>query len=104
MKECNTDLKKEEWLMIFYRKKTIKDGVFRILREAQSSDHWNGIAKQWATGVFKLVQFCTETDTNNESHKITLRSLRNTSSGRKTRIIIDTNKLSNCKFYARYYV
>ena len=94
MKECKTDLQKEEWLMIFYRKKTIKDGVFRIVKEAQSSDHWNGIAKQWASGVFELVQFCAETDTINESHKTTLQSLRNTTSGRKTRNIIDTNKLS----------
>ena len=94
MKEHNQDLEKEEWLMIFYWKKTIKDGVFRIVKEVQSSDHWNGIAKQWASSVFELVQFCMETDAISESHKTTLQSLRNTTSGRKSRNIFHTNKLS----------
>ena len=94
MKECNTDLEKDEWQMIFYRKKTIKDGVFRIVKEAQSSDHWNGIAKQWASGVFKIVQFCTETDALSDSHKSILQSLCNTTLGRKNRKISDKNKLS----------
>ena len=32
MKECNKDLEEGDWLMIYRRKKTIKDGVFRIVR------------------------------------------------------------------------
>ena len=92
MKECNEDLEKEEWQMIYYRKKMIKDDVFRIMKEAQGSDNWNGIAKRWVSSVFEIVQFCTETDALSDSQKSILQSLRHTTSGRKSRKILINEK------------
>ena len=101
MKECNKDLEEGDWLMIYRRKKTIKDGVFRIVKEAQGLRHSNGIAKRWATGVFKIVQFCAETDTFSEAHKSIVQSLHHSTSGVKIGKDFDELKVDlvtcNCK-------